>query len=66
MSFLFFLSRPGLCAGTLPLYQLLRKLARSGQHKAVRALCDLPVDLSMTARVRWSIRGTALALEVAA
>lgn len=66
MFFLFPLSRPGMCAGALPLHQLLRKLARSGEHRALAALCDLPVTLSLDARVRWRIYGTSLSVEVAA
>ena len=38
MFIIFSLFRPGMCAGALPLHQLLHKLARSGQHKAVAAL----------------------------
>ena len=62
MFIIFSLSRPGMCAGALPLHQLLHKLARSGQHKALRGLsAPLPPDV----RVRWRIYGMSLSVEVA-
>ena len=65
MSFIFSLSRPGMCAGALPLHQLLHKLTRSGQHKAVADLRGLSATLPPEDRIRWSICGTSLSLEVA-
>ncbi len=65
MFLLFSLSRPGMCAGTLPLHQLLHKLARSGQYKAVATLRGLPAPLPRDVRVRWRIYGTSLSVEVA-
>ena len=58
MFIIFSLSRPGMCAGALPLHQLLHKLTRSGQHKAVAALRGLSAPLPPDARVRWRIYGT--------
>ena len=55
-----------MCAGALPLHQLLHKLTRSGQHKAVAALRGLSAPLPPDARVRWRIYGTSLSVEVAA
>ena len=65
MFIIFSLSRPGMCAGALPLHQLLHKLTRSGQHKAVAALRGLSAPLPPDARVRWRIYGTSLSVEVA-
>lgn len=64
MSATFFLSRPGRCAGRVPLSRLIQKLARLGENAAIIALCDLPVSLS--SRVRWTLYGTSLTVEVAA
>lgn len=61
MSATFFLSRPGRCAGRVPLSLLLQKLARLGENAAIAALCDLP--LSLRSRVRWMISGHVLFLE---
>lgn len=66
MFIIFSLSRPGMCAGALPLHQLLHKLTRSGKHKAVAALRGLSAPLPPDARVRWRIYGTSLSVEVAA
>ena len=60
MSASFALSRPGLCAGRLPLHLLISKLVRSGEHLAARALQSLP-----ECRVRWTLYGTSLTVEVA-
>ena len=49
----------------LPLHQLLHKLARSGQHKAVAALRGLSAPLPPDVRVRWRIYGMSLSVEVA-
>lgn len=54
-----------MCAGALPLHQLLHKLARSGQHKAVAALRGLSAPLPPDVRVRWRIYGMSLSVEVA-
>ena len=63
MSATFFLSRPGRCAGRGPLSRLIQKLARLGENAAIIALCDLPVSLG--SRVRWTLYGTSLTVEVA-
>ena len=65
MFIIFSLSRPGMCAGALPLHQLLHKLARSGQHKAVAALRGLSAPLPPDVRVRWRIYGMSLSVVVA-
>lgn len=52
------------CAGRVPLALLLQKLARLGEIAAIRALHELP--LSPQSRVRWTMRGTTLSVEVAA
>ena len=54
------LSRPGRCAGCVPLHLLISKLLRSGEHLAARALQSLP-----ECRVRWTLYGTSLTVEVA-
>ena len=61
MSATIFLSRPGRCAGRVPVSLLLQKLARLGENAAIAALCDLP--LSLRSRVRWMISGNVLFLE---
>ena len=43
MSAILLLSRPGRCAGRVPLSRLIQKLARLGENAAIIALCDLPV-----------------------
>lgn len=48
-----------------PLHQLLHKLTRSGQHKAVAALRGLSAPLPPDVRIRWRIYGTSLSVEVA-
>ena len=53
-----------LCGGFLPLELLARKLDRFGEAEAVQALLRLP--LSLSSRVRWTMRGTTLSVEVAA
>lgn len=58
MSATLLLSRPGRCAGRVPLSSLIQKLIRSGEHLAARALQSLP-----ECRVRWTLYGTALFLE---
>ena len=64
MSATLLLSRPGRCAGRVPLSRLIQKLARLGENAAIIALCDLPVSLG--SRVRWTLYGTSLTVEVAA
>lgn len=51
------------CAGRGPLSRLIQKLARLGENAAIIALCDLPVSLG--SRVRWTLYGTSLTVEVA-
>ena len=51
------LSRPGRCAGRVPLSRLM------GENATIIALCDLPVSLG--SRVRWTLYGTSLTVEVA-
>ena len=63
MSATLLLSRPGRCAGRVPLSRLIQKLARLGENAAIIALCDLPVSLG--SRVRWTLYGTSLTVEVA-
>ena len=74
MSATLLLSRPGRCAGRVPLSRLIQKLARFGEASAllalarlrlsaIIALCDLPVSLG--SRVRWTLYGTSLTVEVA-
>ena len=58
MSAIVSLSRPGRCAGCVPLHLLISKLLRSGEHLAARALQSLP-----ECRVRWMLYGTSLILE---
>jgi len=53
-----------LCGGFLPLELLARKLARFGESEALQALLRLP--LSLSSRVRWTMYGTSLSVEVAA
>lgn len=53
-----------LCGGFLPLELLARKLDRFGEAEALQALLRLP--LSLSSRVRWTMRGTTLSVEVAA
>ena len=60
MSAIVSLSRPGLCAGCVPLHLLISKLLRSGEHLAACALQSLP-----ECRVRWTLYGTSLTVEVA-
>lgn len=57
------LSRPGRCAGWVPLSSLIQKLARLGEYTAISTLRDLP--LSLDSRVRWTLYGTSLTVEVA-
>lgn len=52
------------CGGFLPLELLARKLARFGETEALQALLRLP--LSLSSRVRWTMCGTSLSVEVAA
>ena len=63
MSATLLLSRPGRCAGRVPLSRLIQKLARLGENAAIIALCDLPVSLG--SRGRWTRYGTSLTVEVA-
>lgn len=51
-----------LCGGFLPLELLARKLARFGETEALQALLWLP--LSHSSRVRWTMYGTSLCVEV--
>lgn len=53
------LSRPGRCAGRVPLSLLVYKLIRSGEEAAARALQSFP-----ECRVRWTRYGTSLTVEV--
>ena len=53
-----------LCGGFLPVELLARKLARFGETEALQALLRLP--LSLSSRVRWTMYGTSLSVEVAA
>ena len=55
MSAIVSLSRPGRCAGCVPLHLLISKLLRSGEHLAARTLQSLP-----ECRVRWTLYGTSL------
>ncbi|WP_302457358.1 hypothetical protein [Bilophila wadsworthia] len=57
------LSRPGLCAGRLPLHLLVQKLLRSGERLAAVSLQSLP--WSRQRRVWWTLQGTKLFVEVA-
>ena len=57
------LSRPGRCAGRVPLSRLIQKLARFGEASALLALARLRLPLST--RVRWTLYGTSLTVEVA-
>ncbi|WP_303237900.1 hypothetical protein [uncultured Bilophila sp.] len=63
MSAIVSLSRPGLCAGRLPLHLLISKLLRFGEHTAAASLQSLP--LAYQRRVRWTLYGTSLTVEVA-
>ena len=60
MSATLLLSRPGRCAGRVPLSLLVYKLIRSGEEAAARALQSFP-----ECRVRWTLYGTSLTVEVA-
>lgn len=64
MSATFFLSRPGRCAGRVPLSLLVYKLIRSGEEAAAQALQELPLPFQ-SRRVWWLLSGTSLTLEVA-
>jgi|GEM_PF-971265 len=61
MSAIVSLSRPGLCAGRLPLQLLISKLLRFGEHTAAASLQSLP--LAYQRRVRWTLCGTSLTIE---
>ena len=61
MSAIVSLSRPGLCAGRLPLQLLISKLLRFGEHAAAASLPSLP--LAYQRRVRWTLCGTSLTIE---
>ena len=63
MSAILLLSRPGRCAGRVPLSRLIQKLARFGEASALLALARLRLPLST--RVRWTMYGTSLTVEVA-
>lgn len=64
MSATFFLSRPGRCAGRVPLSLLVYKLIRSGEEAAAQALQELPLPFQCR-RVWWLLSGNKLILEVA-
>lgn len=64
MSATFFLSRPGRCAGRVPLSLLVYKLIRSGEGAAAQALQGLPLPFQCR-RVWWLLSGNKLILEVA-
>ena len=61
MSAIVSLSRPGLCAGRLPLQLLISKLLRFGEYAAAASLQSLP--LAYQRRVRWTLCGTSLTIE---
>lgn len=64
MSYSILLSRSAaLCGGFLPLEYLAYKLARFGEASALLALARLRLPLST--RVRWTMYGTSLTVEVA-
>jgi len=64
MSHSILLSRSAaLCGGFLPLEHLAHKLARFGEASALLALARLRLPLST--RVRWTMYGTSLTVEVA-
>ena len=63
MSATLLLSRPGRCAARVPLSRLIQKLARFGEASALLALARLRLPLST--RVRWTLYGTSLTVEVA-
>ena len=63
MSAIVSLSRPGLCAGRLPFQLLIFKLLRFGEHAAAASLQSLP--LAYQRRVRWTLYGTSMTVEVA-
>ena len=63
MSAIVLLSRTGRCAGRVPLSRLIQKLARFGEASALLALARLRLPLST--RVRWTLYGTSLTVEVA-
>ena len=63
MSATLLLSRPGRCAGRVPLSRLIQKLARFGEASALLALARLRLPLST--RVRWTLYDTSLTVEVA-
>lgn len=58
------LSRPGLCAGRLPLHLLVQKLLRSGEHLAADTLLVLPLPFQRRP-VRWLLTGTVLTVKAA-
>lgn len=59
------LSRPASpCGGLLSLEFLVRKLARFGESEALITL--LTLSIPMSARVRWTLYGNALTVEVSA
>ena len=62
MSHSILLSRSAaLCGGFLPLEHLAHKLARFGEASALLARLRLP----LSTRVRWTMYGTSLTVEVA-
>ena len=67
MSHSILLSRSAaLCGGFLPLEHLAHKLARFGEASALLALARLRLPLSTReCRVRWTLYGTSLTVEVA-
>ena len=56
------LSRPGMCAGRLPLHLLVQKLLRCGEHLAAGSLLDLPLPFQRGS-VWWLLSGTVLTVE---
>ena len=64
MSATVFLSRPGRCAGRVPLSLLVHKLTRYGEEAAAQALQELPLPFQRR-RVWWLLAGNKLVLEVA-
>ena len=63
MSAIVSLSRPGRCAGCVPLHLLISKLLRFGEYAAAASLQSLP--LAYQRRVRWTLCGIFLTVEVA-
>ena len=63
MSATLLLSRPGRCAGRVPLSSLIQKLIRSGEEAAAQTLQELPLPFQCR-RVWWLLSGNKLSVEV--